>query len=149
MELNILPLLKDLISDDPAVRKEAEARLRKHGADAIAPLGAVMNGDDKAMAKAAKKALEDIAHYVARPGAKTSEAEAVAEKLLVLTDARLARPVRAHALFLLGFAGSDKNVPAIARLQSDSSIGEDARMVLERINTKAAKKAMKPSKTTR
>lgn len=140
---NTADFLRDLASPDAAVRQAAAASARTQGAGAIAGLGDLASGPDKAVAKAARKALEDIAHHAARPGAKGKETQAVADQMALLTDAKRPRALRAHALHLLGFVGRDKNVAGIARLLSDPQVGDDARMALERINTGAARKALK------
>ena len=128
--------LKNLSSPDPVVRGVTARCARRRGAPALAGLADLAAGEDKPIAKAAKKAMEDITHYAARPGAR-DEAATVAAELLHIAEAKpRPRMVRAHALYLLGFAGDDRAIPGLTRLLPDPEIGEDARMALERIGSK-------------
>lgn len=144
----VMALLRDLVTGTPDKRNAATQKMQILGARTVGPLGDAMgSSEDKAIAKAAKKALEDVAHYAARPGASVREAREVAEKLVLLTEAGRLRAVRAHALYLLGFVARDRNVGTIRLLQDDSEVGEDARMALERMNSAASRNAMKRVKT--
>jgi len=134
--------LQSMASPDPVVRGAAATFARRRGAPAVAGLGELAVSQDKAVAKAARKALQDITHYAARPGGFV-EAAAVAQQLLILaSSSSRPREVRAHALYLLGFVAGDPAVPALATLLTDTEVGADARMTMERINTKASRGAL-------
>lgn len=83
-----------------------------------------------AVSKAARLELERRVHAAARPG---SDRRPTIGALRGIALAPRPRLVRAHALRLLGFIGDRRAERAIARLESDPEIGEDARMARERI----------------
>lgn len=131
--------LESMASPDPAARRAAATFARRRGASALPGLADLAASSDKAVAKAAQKAMTEITHHAARPGAP-GEARQVADALLVIAQAT-ARPrmVRAHALHLAGFVASTATAPALRALRTDKEVGEDARMAWERIGGKAAK----------
>ncbi len=124
--------LREIASQDSRVRHTAWQNAARMGAAAVSGLGDLAASADKGVAKAANGALEEIAHYAARPGAP-DEAHAVSEQLLGLAASGRPRAVRAHALHLLGFVGDARAVPEITRLLPDTDVGDEARMALERL----------------
>jgi hypothetical protein len=128
-DLNLF--LKEIASADPQVRYTAWKFAGRMGASAVVPLGDLLASQNPAIVKAARGALQDITHYAARPGVR-SEARAVAAELLKLAGPDRSRLVRAEALTLLGFVADAGDAPAIARLQEDRQVGQEARMALER-----------------
>ena len=129
-------------SPDAAARYGAQKTAGPMGAAAIAPLSDLMTDADKPTAKAAKGALDNIAHYSARPGAKP-EARAVTLELLKAAQSPRPVPARAHALHLLGFTADTRAVPALAKLRTVSEVSEETRMALQRIPGSASAHALK------
>lgn len=138
--------LQSMASPDPAVRQAAAGFARRRGAPALPGLADLAGGQDKPIAKAAKKAMEDITHYAASPGAQR-EAHAVAQQLLAVAASGRPREVRSHALYLLGFVGTDEMVPALTTLFPNNEVGEDARMAAERISGKAVARPVPAGET--
>ena len=93
-----------------------------------------MGGSDKARAKAAKLALEQVAHNAARPGAPKAERQTTIAGLLEVARSSRPRLARAHALRLLGLIGGKVEERALSSLERDPEIGEDARMARERLH---------------
>ncbi len=135
-------LLSQLQSSDLELRWKSAVKAGPVGAEAVVPLGDLMGGEDRGVAKAATEALRRIVHYSARPGAR-KEAQAVARELLKLTGPQRPRPVRVEALYLLGCVGDEKVVPALERLLYDPQVREEARLALERIPGKSATNALR------
>ncbi len=123
------------------VRRAAWENAGKLGADAISPLGKLLGGENRPVAKAAERALEVVAHYASRPGAD-AERKAVSAALIELTRQGNPVKVRDKALRLLGSTGQDDSVPAIAALLGDKEVWEAARWALERIPGKASNVAL-------
>ncbi len=132
--------LESMASPDPAVRRAAAAFARRRGADALPGLADLAASSDKAVAKAAQKAMADIIHHAARPGAGGEAGQAAAALLNIAQAANRPRAVRAHALYLLGFVASKTAAPVLKGLMTDREIGEDARMALDRIGGGTAKR---------
>ncbi|NQT81418.1 HEAT repeat domain-containing protein, partial [bacterium] len=138
-ELNdFLARIQDAKGD---VRRAAWENAGEMGADAVAPLGKILAGKERAAAKAAGRALEVVAHYASRPGAD-AERKAVSAALIELTKKGNSVKVRDKALRLLGSTGQDNAVPAIAALLGDEEVWEAARWALERIPGRAANMAL-------
>jgi len=130
------------IRDENAdVRYAAWRSAGKVGAPAVVPLGRLVAGEDKGVAKAASEALNTIAHYASRPGAD-GERKAVSKELMKLLGRKRPQAVRVKALELLGLTGDDECVLRIARLLGDEKLREDARRALERIPGKASVKVL-------
>ena len=129
-------------SSDGAVRYGAQKMAGPMGSPAVAPLSDLVGEPARPTAKAAKAALENIAHYADRPGAKP-EARAVTLALLGVAASPRPLPARAHALYLLGFTADGRAVPAIAKLLPDQALRDEARMALERIPGSAAANALR------
>ena len=135
-------LLDQLQSPDANVRLKACQSAGPAGAGAIPGLADLMASPDKSVAKGAKVALQNIAHYSARPGA-SKEAQAVTTALLKVADSTRPRMIRAEALNLVGVVGDGRAVPTLTKLLSDKEVREDARMALERIPGSASLNALK------
>ena len=135
-------LLDQLQSPDANVRLNAWKSAGPAGANAVIGLGDLMASPDKSIAKCATGALQNVAHYAARPGA-AKEAQAVTTALLKLADSTRPRKVRAEALTLVGVVGDAHAVPTLTKLLADKDVREDARMALERIPGSASLSALK------
>lgn len=135
-------LLDQLQSPDANVRLNAWKSAGPAGASAVSGLSDLMASPDKSIAKCATGALQNVAHYAARPGA-TKEAQAVTTALLKLADSTRPRKVRAEALTLVGAIGDARAVPILTKLLADKDVREEARMALERIPGSASLNALK------
>ena len=125
-------LLVKIKSDDANVRSAAWPQAGPAGAEAVAPLGELMAGDDKGVARAATEALRTITHYAGRPD-RPAERKAVEAALVKLLDASRPTAVRAEAADLLSFVGGDAAVDALSPLLGDKAVREQARRAIERI----------------
>ena len=92
-----------------------------------------MASPDKAMAKLAKKYMEETVHDAARPGAPASYRKKTVADLLAVVRSKRPRMVRAHALRLLGLIGGKPEEKLLALIERDPEVGEDARMARERL----------------
>jgi HEAT repeat protein len=165
-EASVDELIAQIQSANADVRYKAWRSAGPMGAPAVVPLGTLMASPDTGVAKAAKGALETVAHHAARPGAR-EEAYAVSQELLKLAGNVLPAPsadvpqgaqvrnvavrpfaVRAEALHLLGFTADSRSVPGIAKLLSDPVVRDEARMALERIPGSASLNALKQAEKT-
>ena len=125
--------LQSMASPDAAVRRAAAAFARRRGAGALPGLADLAAAPDKALAKAAQKAMADITHHAARPGTPGESRQAAAALRTVAQATARPRMVRAHALHLLGFVATAADVPGLRALLADTEVGGDARLALERI----------------
>jgi len=130
-------LIDKIKNPDESVRYAAWQAAGPEGASAVAPLADLVASDDKGVAKAAKGALDNVAHYGARPGGH-SDAHAVSVALLKLAQSSRPYAVRAQALHLLGFTADSRMAAEIGKLLEDESVREEARMGRERIPRKAS-----------
>jgi len=133
--------LAAMASPDVAARQEALKRLpEQESAAALPGLADLMGGADPAVAKTARAGMETLVHRVRAPppGKDRGDGAARARTADALAQiARSSRPrmVRAHALYLLGFAGDGSHEKALAALEKDTEVGEDARMARQRIRS--------------
>jgi len=132
--------LESMASPDSSVRRAAAAFARRRGAGALPGLADLAASPDKALAKSAQKAMADITHHAARPGTPSEARQAADALLKIAQTTSRPRMVRAHALHLLGFVATDADVPGLRALLADTEVGGDARLALERISGKAAKR---------
>jgi len=140
---DLTQLLNDIKSSDGKTRLKAQQTCGPVGASAISPLAELAVSTDKGVAKAARGAMETIAHYSARPGAG-GEAKAVSAELLKVAQTNRPKQIRANALHLLGYTTNDgKTVEYIAELLLNNELWDEARMALERIPGNAATNALK------
>jgi len=131
------------IQDESAdVRYAAWKAAGPMGPRAVVPLGDLMAGGDRGVAKAATEALANIAHYSARPDAPASERQAVASELIKLLSPDRPSGVRAEALHLLSCVGGAEAVDAAADLLTDPQLRDAARMALQRMPGKEATRAL-------
>jgi hypothetical protein len=140
---DIAGLLANIKSADGETRLRAQQGAGPAGAEAIAPLADIAAASDKGAAKAARGAMETIAHHSARPGAG-AEARTVSTELLKIAQSDRPKQVRADALNLLGYTASDgKIVAGISALIANMELRDEARMALERIPGNASLNALK------
>jgi len=134
-------LLEQLKSTDGNVRMQAVDALAPIGAPAVAPLFALMGGENRVLDKAAQMATEKLVYYAARP-AGVREREAVAEALAKEAQAKHPADVRRFALRMVSFVGGDAVVPALGQLLTDPEVREMARWALCRIPGEPALRAL-------
>lgn len=127
---------------DDAARWASAEIAPQDPAQAVGPLGQIMQGKDPAAAKAAAYALQRIAHAAGQPDADKDERHNVANELLKLARADNARSVRSDALMYLGLIGAGEQVQQIQALLADTDAQEDARRALERIPGREAERAL-------
>jgi hypothetical protein len=103
--------------------------------DSLSPvsLADIMASPDPATAKAAKLALEKLAHAAGAPRAGAVQRRETLQALREIALSKRPRLVRAHALRLLGLIGARPEAQALAPVERDPEVGEDARMARERI----------------
>ena len=111
------------------------------GAAAIVPLGQLVGHADPLVVKHARMSLVNVVHHAARWGAD-AEKQAVAAELQKLLAPEMPEFARRDALQLLGFAGCDADVPAMAGFLKDPVLVQDAAMGLARIKATNASKAL-------
>ncbi len=138
--------LESMASPDPAVRRAAAAFARRRGPGALTGLADLAASSDKAVAKAAQKAMADLTHHAARPGAPTEARQVSGALLTIAQTANRPRAVRAQALHLLGFVATDVAVPVLRSLLADPQVADDARMTLSRVGTRASRDALATTK---
>ena len=138
-------LLKNIRSKDDKVRCEAWQNAGAVGAPGVEPLAALLVDADIEVARAAKRAMEQIVHRAGRPGAP-AEASAVEMELIKLLKNE-SPVVRRAAVWMLSEIGSDESVDPISALLGDAQVREDARCALQRIpgdkSVSALRSAMK------
>lgn len=123
-------LLRDIQSDEDAVRAAARDRAAEVGAAAIGPLAELAASDRLEVARAAGRAMQNIVSHAGRPGA-AAEDEAVVRELLKLVTADPPWQLRRDVLWMTWqLAGAEAVAPAAALLDHPE-LGEDARMCLE------------------
>jgi len=140
-EADVTEFIHQLSSEDAGTRQAACERATEVGVAAIAPLGALVGGENRPVAKAARLALEMIVAHATRPGADEERA-AANDALIGLIQEGQPAPTRQYAIRLLGDAGNEKAVAALAELLGDEEWRERARWALERIASPAAAQAL-------
>lgn len=141
MDASVAALLTDIKVGDAAVRGRAVLKAPLAGTPAIVPLGQVLVGADLHAARAAEEALRRIVYHAGRPGAKAERVAASAE-LCKLLEPSTPRRARAEALYLLGILGDPGAVRAIVACLGQEDVREDARMALQRVPGREAKRAL-------
>jgi HEAT repeat protein len=124
------------------VRTQAWQNAGKAGAAAVKPLAAVMTDSDPEVARAATRALWQLARHAGRPGA-VKEKQPVEKELIGLLSDENPVAVRREVLWMLSEIGDANSVKPVAGLLKNNELREDARMVLERIPAKSAIAALK------
>lgn len=140
-EAEVAEWIQQLSSEDAGTRQAACDRATEVGVAAITPLGALVGGENQPVAKAARLALERIVAQATRPGAEEERA-AASDALIGLIQEGQPAPTRQFAIRLLGDAGNEKAVAALAGLLDDEEWRERARWALERIASPAAAQAL-------
>jgi HEAT repeat protein len=126
------------------VRTEAWLGAGKAGAPAVKPLAGVMTDSDPEVARAAARALWQLARHAGRPGAG-KEKQAVEKELIGLLGDKVPISVRREVLWMLSEIGGRNSVKPVAGLLKNDELREDACMALERIPAKAAVAALQAS----
>ena len=124
------------------VRTEAWLSAGKAGAPAVKPLATVMTDSDPEVARAATRALWQLARHAGRPGAG-KEKGAVEKELIGLLGNKTPIPVRREVLWILSEIGGRNSIKRVAGLLKNDELREDARMTLERIPAKSSVAALK------
>jgi len=124
------------------VRTQAWLNAGKAGPAAVKPLAEVMTDSDPEVARAATRALWQLARHAGRPGA-AKEKRAVETELIGLLGDKNPLSVRREALWMLSEIAGTNSVEPVAGLLKNDELREDARMVLERIPAKSAVAALK------
>lgn len=125
-------LIRQIQSNDPAVRTAAWQQAGTVGAPAVKPLAQLYTHDDQEVRRAAKRGLEQMVRTVGAPGVQAAQAAVIRELLDLLGDSQ---PVglRRDVLWLLSEIAGAESVEPIAALLKHGDLREDARMALERI----------------
>ncbi len=123
-------------------RTQAWLGAGKAGAAAVRPLAAVMTDGDAEVARAATRALWQLARHAGRPGA-AKERRPVEKELIGLLNDENPVPVRREVLWMLSEIGGTNSVKPVAGLMKSDELREDARMALERIPAKSAVAALR------
>ena len=124
------------------VRTQAWLNAGKAGAAAVKPLAAVMTDSNLEVARAATRALWQLARHAGRPGADKDK-QAVEKELIGLLNNENSLSVRREVLWMLSEIGAGDSVKPIVELLKNDELREDARLALERIPTKSAVAALK------
>jgi HEAT repeat protein len=138
---DVQAFLKRIASPDPAVRAAALKEAAQQDPAALAGLADLMSHSDKAIAKAAKTAMERLTHGVLKPAPGKDKPNSddgrgkAADQLVEIAMSSRPRMTRAHALYLAGFAGERMHEALVADLEKDKDVGEDARMALQRMRS--------------
>ena len=132
--------------EDANLRMEAREHAAKFGPEAVVPVAALFDHEDRDVYIAAKWSLRNIVHESARPREDEAEQEAaqqaMAEALAELLDADHSERVVREALHLIGLCGSEAQVPAIAAWLADPAFVDEACAALLRIPGEAGLHAM-------
>lgn len=135
-------LLTALRSEDDIKRTQAWISAGAVGAPAVAPLAGLMLDAQPEVARAAKRALWQVARHSGRPGAKTDKAAVIAALLTVLAEER-PDAVKREVMWMLSEIGGRESIAPLASLFSNAELREDARMCVERIPGRASLDALK------
>ena len=133
--------LARVASPDGNVRQAAWLEAAKYGAPAIVPLGQLLAGEDKSVARAARLAMEVIVADAGKPG---NEAKRAATSRALGEALKTQPPVTARQteIRMLALVGGDEAAPLLGSLLADKDVGEDARQALARIPGPAATQAL-------
>jgi len=133
--------LQQIASPDANVRQAAWLDAARYGAPAIPPLGKLMAGEDKGVARAARLAMEVIVANAGAPGGGGKRLD-VSRALCDLVKTKQPATVRAIQIRMLALVGGDEVVPTLSGLLADQDVGDDARQALQRIPGQAATDAL-------
>ncbi|HLU48138.1 MAG TPA: HEAT repeat domain-containing protein, partial [Planctomycetota bacterium] len=109
------------------------------GAEAVALLADLIEGDARETSISARHALTALVHHAGRPGAD-AERGPVLRELVRLVKSERSEFVRREALWLIGQIGGDAEAETVGSCLDDSGreIAQTARLVLERLPGKVA-----------
>jgi hypothetical protein len=128
--LTLEVLIRNIQSDEDAVRAAARDRAADVGAPAIGPLAALAATDRLEVARAAGRAMQNIVYHAGRPGA-AAEADVVVHELIKLISAEPPLQLRRDVLWMTWQIAGTAAVAPVAKLLNHPELGEDARMCLE------------------
>ena len=140
-------LIKNIHSNDDAVRAAARDGAGPIGAPAIGPLATIAATGELEIARAAVRAMQNTVYYAGRPGAG-DEAAAVAAELIKLISAEPPLQLRRDVMWMTWQIAGAQAVPPVAALLSHPELGEDARMCLEGLPVEQAVAALKAALAT-
>lgn len=123
-------LVRALQSEDDQVRGPAWQNAAPTGADAVAPLSALLTHPRFEVARSARRALARIVRHAGRPGAPAEARKVEGELATLLRNP--AAVIRREALSLLSEIGSEDAIVPVARLLADPEVREEARCSLMR-----------------
>lgn len=135
-------LLTALRSEEDIQRTQAWISAGAVGAPAVAPLADLMLDAQPEVARAAKRALWQVAMYSGRPRAEADKAAVIAALLAALAGER-PDAVKREVMWMLSEIGGTESVAPLATLLSNAELREDARMCVERIPGTASLDALK------
>lgn len=139
-KIAVAELVNRIRNGDMETKLAALAEAANVGPAAIVPLAEVMAGDDKVAMRGAQEAIRRIAWA---SGHDSSSARKASAELVRLIGSDRPRSVRSDAMMLLRCVGGAEAVNPLAAQLSDSELGEEARMALERIPHKSAEAALR------
>lgn len=135
-------LVEMLASEDGEERLEARNHAANFGPEAVGPVTALFDDDNRNVYIAAKWSLRNMVHHSARPEADEAERAAMAEALAELLDEDQPERVVREAFYLVGLCGSEEQVPAIAEWLNDPDTVNHAAAALIRIPGEAGLEAL-------
>ena len=135
-------LIKNIQSEDDAMRAAARDAAGQVGAPAIGPLADIAARGELEIARAAVRAMQNIVYHAGRPGAG-DEAKAVAGALIKLIADEPPMQLRRDVMWMTWQIAGSAAVPAVAALLDHPELGEDARMCLEGLPVDEAVIALK------
>lgn len=140
--MTVEELITQIQAEDDAVRGAAVCASATAGASAIPSLAAVAATAPQEAARSACRAMWAIVRHCGRPGAG-EERKAVAAALAGLLVEATPEQQRRDVLAMLAEVGGEEEIAPIAALLGNEALREDARITLERIPLKPAKKALR------
>jgi hypothetical protein len=132
-QLTLDQLVTDIQNaEDHEVRAAARDQAGTVGAPAIAPLGGIAANGPFEVARAARRAMQNVVYHTGRPGAD-DEARAVSDELLQLLGDDQPTQLRRDVLWMLWQIAGEEAVKPVSALLANDELHEDARMALERL----------------
>ncbi len=132
-------LVEGLSSADAATRQSAWQSAADYGADAIAPVSALLEHKEPAVARAASIALETL---TSKATADENTRRAASTALLDVAQSVKSRSARETALRLLMVAGGPEVVEGLVALLADDDVSEMALHALQSVDGEASTKAL-------
>lgn len=130
-QLTVTGLITAIQDDDANVRTQAWLRAGEVGAEALKPLAQVMASGTLEVSRAARRAMWRITHDAGAPG--TAGRDATTAALLELLGDDQATAVRREVLWMISELADDRASEPVAALLRHKELGEDSRLVLERL----------------